>query len=133
MRIGLVYKKIFLCGVISSFLLGSSFGLVSEEIPISASDNQALSDPTKPSDFVGASEIGKVKKLGKLRLEAIIISDARRVAIINQKILGVGDTIGSKTVIAIDNNQVVLREGTGKDKKETVLPLWDRKMKDESL
>ncbi len=128
-----MYKKMFLCGVVSTFFLGASFRLVSEEELVSASENQALSDPTKPSDFVGGSDVGKVEKLGTLRLEAIIISDARRVAIINQKILVVGDTVGSKTLIAIDNNQVVLREGTGKDKKEMVLPLWDRKMKDESL
>ncbi len=113
--------------------LSASLDLVPEEVSVSASESPALSDPTKPSDFVGGVDSGKMEKTGMLRLEAIIVSDSKRVAIINQKILVVGNTIGSKTVIAIEDNKVVLREGAEKNKKEIVLTLWDSKMKDESL
>lgn len=90
----------------------------------------ALEDPTKPSDFVGLSVQGVPEESGDLRLQAIIISGTHKVAVINQKILGVGDTVGGKKIIAIENSQIVLRENK---KKDSILPLLNSKIKDESL
>ena len=90
----------------------------------------ALEDPTKPSDFVGLSVQGTHEESGDLRLEAIIISDTHKVAVINQKILEVGDTVGGKKIIAIENSQVVLRENK---KNDSILPLLNSKIKDVAL
>ncbi len=89
-----------------------------------------LEDPTKPSDFVGLSVQGVPEESGDLRLEAIIISDTHKVAVINQKILEVGDTVGGKKIVAIEDSQVVLRE---RKKNDVILPLLSSKIKDEAL
>jgi len=94
------------------------------------SEEAVLEDPTKPSDFVGSSVKGSQEESGDLRLEAIIISGNHKVAVINQKILGVGDAVGGKKIIAIEDSQVVLRENK---KNDFVLPLLNSKIKDVAL
>jgi hypothetical protein len=48
------------------------------------------------------------------RVTAILVSNDRRFATINEgKIVGVGDVIGPRIVLAIDDQAVVLREPSG--------------------
>jgi hypothetical protein len=125
MRILLVYKRAQITLSNLMLLLVSLFfcaGVRSEEA--------VLEDPTKPSDFVGSSVKGSQEESGDLRLEAIIISGNHKVAVINQKILGVGDAVGGKKIIAIEDSQVVLRENK---KNDFVLPLLNSKIKDVAL
>jgi hypothetical protein len=127
MRILLVYKhtqKIVLSTLI--VLLAPWFFCAG----VSRAEEPLLEDPTKPSDFVGSSFQGAEAVSGDLRLEAIIISGTRKMAVINQKILEVGDRVGGKEIIAIEDAQVVLRENK---KKDSILPLLNRKIKDIAL
>lgn len=60
-----------------------------------------INDPTRP--FTGKVEIS-----GKLELRSILIGSGRRLALINDTFVQVGDTIGSAKVIAIQRDFVVL-------------------------
>ncbi len=104
------------------FFLFVGLGTIAEE--------PSLEDPTKPSDFVGAASRGGAIDSDAMRLEAIIISGTHKVAVINQKIVEVGDRVGTKKIIAIEDYKVVLREGKNKD---SVLLLFDTKVKEVSL
>ncbi|WP_238552842.1 hypothetical protein, partial [Legionella oakridgensis] len=44
------------------------------------------------------------------QLQSIIIGRSRRLALINDQFVSIGDSIGSAVVIAIDRNSVVLSE-----------------------
>ena len=63
----------------------------------------ALTDPTRPSSFRAQA------RQESLRLESILFSDTRKVAVINGKALAQGDSIGSATVTAINRNSVKLK------------------------
>ncbi len=95
-----------------------------------------MADPTEPSDFVVKAEaeagtgVGAIDESADLHLEAIIISGAHKVAVINQKIVEVGDKLGHQSIIKIEDYQVVLKEDK---KKEYTLPLLKAKIKDAAL
>lgn len=73
----------------------------------------AFDDPTKPSNF-------RVKRAAPtLKLESILYSDTRKVAVINGKVLAEGESIGNKKIIHIEKNRVRLVSG----KKELTLTL----------
>jgi len=76
-----------------------------------------LEDPTRPSDFVNTktNPEDKVRPKNTFSLEAIVISDEYKVAIINEKILQVGDMIESKKVVSIDEEKVILSQEKNKD------------------
>ena len=60
-----------------------------------------MRDPTKPFT-------GKVEVSGQLQLSSILIGKERRLALINDTFVQIGDTIGSAKVIAIKEDSVVL-------------------------
>ena len=60
----------------------------------------ALTDPTRPSSYRAAS------KSQSLRLESILFSDNRRVAVINGAVVSEGDTVGRIKILQIDKNSV---------------------------
>lgn len=64
-------------------------------------------DPTRP-----AVQIGSIKdtSVERYQLQSIIIGRSRRLALINDQFVSIGDSIGSAVVIAIDRNSVVLSE-----------------------
>lgn len=64
-------------------------------------------DPTKPP--AGISDVAAAEKdaVG-FDLQSIIISNSRRMAIINNRLVKVGDNIGGAKVVAIERNAVVL-------------------------
>ncbi|MEE8057819.1 MAG: hypothetical protein V3T17_08295 [Pseudomonadales bacterium] len=63
----------------------------------------ALADPTQPSSYRAAS------KKQSLRLESILFSAARKVAVINGIVVAEGDSIGNAKIIKIDKESVQVR------------------------
>lgn len=85
-----------------------------------------IDDPTKPlfvkqkknPETVSRKVSGKatvVKKstepAERFHLGSTLISDNRRVAVVNGKVVSVGDRVGSAKVVTIDSTQVVLKKG----------------------
>lgn len=64
-----------------------------------------LDDPTKPSSY---RSVGK--QSDGLRLESILFSKARKVAMINGKVLAEGDVMGSRKIIRISKNSVLVSD-----------------------
>lgn len=99
------------------FLLVMSLVLLSVCIQAVAATqlNEEIADPTKPASF-GANDVNSRKKSDKqqqdFKLSSILLSPRRRMAIINGKLLYIGDEIAGAYVIAIDKDSVVL-QGVG--------------------
>lgn len=66
--------------------------------------DEILRDPTRP--YVAGE--GGVAATPRFVVNAIIVSTARRVAIVNGRRVGVGATVDGATVIAIEKHQLVL-------------------------
>ena len=69
-----------------------------------ASYSYGLSDPTQPSQYRAAA------KRVSLKLESVLVSDVRKVAVINGQVLAKGETIGGAEVVSIDKDKVRLRK-----------------------
>ncbi|HEB28363.1 MAG TPA: hypothetical protein ENI05_11415 [Porticoccus sp.] len=70
----------------------------------------SLSDPTRPSGYHSVAP----EKQG-LRLESILFSESRKVAVINGKVVAEGDSIGRTKIIQISRDSVtVSRDGKSK-------------------
>ena len=87
-------------------------------------------DPTEPvssfSEATGADGKEKEKKVAtEYVLEAILMSGVDKFAIINNKLVRVGDTVGASKVKKIDSYHVILAGETG----ETVLALFGTPIK----
>ena len=65
----------------------------------------ALSDPTQPSSYKAVS------KKKRLRVESILFSETRKVAVINGAVVAEGDSIGSAKIIQIDKGSVRISDG----------------------
>ncbi len=86
--------------------------------PAVFAEEAALEDPTRPVDYVrgqSASAAKKSVKSGSFSLDAIIVSGDYKVAIINEKIVKIGDSIGVKKVVSIDSDKVVLAQEKNQD------------------
>ncbi len=67
-----------------------------------------LRDPTQP-EVVDMAPLGVNEKEAKdYKLQSIIIDPTRRLALINDNFVMVGDKVGLATVVSIDKNTVVL-------------------------
>jgi len=69
----------------------------------------ALSDPTRPVNFMNRMEF----PVSAWKLSAIIIGKDRRVAIINEQSVSLGEVIYGNRVIAIHRNTVQLSNSDG--------------------
>lgn len=69
-----------------------------------------LNDPTRPANYLGTDGSG-----GRhyMTVSAILTSAKRKIAIINNQSLQVGDTIGNAKLIAIGANSVQFRDSAG--------------------
>lgn len=81
-------------------------------------------DPTRPSQYT--SNVSEANKSATPRvgynLQSVIIGKTRRLALINDKFVTVGDVIGNAKVIAISRNTVVLSESG----KKVTIYLFER-------
>jgi len=77
-------------------------------------------DPTKPLSIYGIASSNNVEKSGELVLETIVFGNQVRTAIINGKLLKVGDTIGEHKVLIVNDKNVVL----GRDDERLKLTLF---------
>jgi len=64
----------------------------------------SLQDPTRPVSFTAAASADTA-----LTLESILLGPARRVAVINGKVVAEGDSVAGATIVAINKNSVRLR------------------------
>jgi len=101
----LLFYPLFLIGV----LFGGNVSSLAKNI-----------DPTKPLSAHGVSSTNKVKKVNELVLETIVYGDNIRTAIINGKLLKVGDTIGGHEVLVVNDKSVTL----GRDQERLKLTIF---------
>lgn len=78
---------------------------VSLVLMMAAPSAYALTDPTRPGQYHAAGP--KIH----LKLESVLFSESRRVAVINGKVLAEGERIGSAKVVSIGKDSVRLRRG----------------------
>jgi len=65
-------------------------------------------DPTKPALLINT--VAGKSDISEYKLQSIVIGKTRRLALINDKLVSTGDTVGSAKVVAIDRNSVILSE-----------------------
>lgn len=121
---GLAYNSRLIIAC-KAFITGLCFygALVYAEVPLGR-------DPTEPSGFVNGQDAKGAKSASEessgLELGAVLISGDDKFAIINNKLVRVGDAVGSNKVKKIDAYHVTLVGETG----ETVLELFGRSIKE---
>jgi len=75
--------------------------------------NVDLPDPTRPGSYSAQTERSEIPSAGQFKLHSVLISSTRRVAIINETSVEVGDQVNGATVRRIDKNRVELdKQGT---------------------
>jgi MSHA biogenesis protein MshK len=72
---------------------------------------QALSDPTRPPMPTGVSVAAPRNAASGPVLQSILLSPLRRLAVIDGRMVKVGDRIGNAQIIAIDFDSVKFRRG----------------------
>jgi MSHA biogenesis protein MshK len=78
----------------------------------SARAGEPLPDPTRPPvEALPASPAPEAVAPSRLELRAIFHADDRRLALLDDRRVAVGDRIGDATVIAIESDRVRLRKG----------------------
>ena len=85
-----------------------------------------LSDPTRPPDAKTAYPSQNSKAVKRWKLSSTLISNGRRNAIINGKLVSLGETIQQARVVAIQPNEVWLVH----NKKRFRIKLLARDIKD---
>lgn len=88
---------------------------------------ESLPDPTRPADYSEVTEVITQSPQEQINwnVRAIRTSDTGRNAIVNGKLVKVGDKIDSATILAITSNTVVLSH----DSKQLVLKLIPAEIK----
>ena len=72
---------------------------------------QALNDPTRPPNASAAGSPDAEPPPG-MQLQSVLISQRRRLAIINGQTVALGDTVGEAKVVKITETEVVLQKGS---------------------
>ena len=81
-----------------------------------------LKDPTKPPAYVEDVEDKEQTSKAHYELKSILIGRGRRLALINEQYVSLGDKVGTAVVIAIERNAVVLSE----EGRQVKIYLFDR-------
>lgn len=71
-----------------------------------------LVDPTRPPDRV-PDAAAPAPEAASERLQSILVSESRRLAVIDGTRVGVGDRIGAARVLRIDRDSVLLEDAEG--------------------
>jgi hypothetical protein len=69
-----------------------------------------LPDPTRPADFELLRMVELPKELARWNLTGIKYGADRKSAILNDRIVGIGDRVGTATVVDITPGAIVLEE-----------------------
>jgi hypothetical protein len=69
-----------------------------------------LQDPMRPHVVAGAGSAGPAQS-DRLSLTAVLVSDSRRIAVINGRIYHVGDRVNGEEILAIEPGVVRIRRG----------------------
>ncbi|MGH8739596.1 MAG: MSHA biogenesis protein MshK [Burkholderiales bacterium] len=77
----------------------------------SAALAQGLADPTRPPSFSG--EVSRSAAAPASRLQSVLISPGRKLAVIDGRTVALGERVGDATVYAIAPNEVTLQKGAG--------------------
>lgn len=91
-----------------SFLYSLSIALLCSSAMAQASSG--LTDPTKPGRFVTQLAVSTASLVKQFKLHSVLISSQRRVAVINEKSVRVGDSVNGATVQKIEKNRVFLNK-----------------------
>jgi MSHA biogenesis protein MshK len=78
---------------------------------------QALADPMRPPAVPGpapAEAAGDSAKAAA-RLQSVLISPGRRVAVIDGRVVQLGERVGDARLVAISESQVVLQRASGRE------------------
>jgi MSHA biogenesis protein MshK len=78
----------------------------------SARAQTGLSDPMRPQAFALTEDAAE---LPSSRLQSILISPGRKVAVIDGKTVPLGGAVGDATLIAIRESEVVLQKGAERE------------------
>ena len=86
-----------------------------------------LADPTRPPG-AGAESAADVAAPGATRLQSVLISPTRRIAVIDGKAVAIGGRIGTATLESITESAAVLRYA---DRRETLrlMPAVDKRQR----
>ncbi|TAK87894.1 MAG: MSHA biogenesis protein MshK [Betaproteobacteria bacterium] len=78
---------------------------------------QALHDPMRPpaGSDPSATEASKDSVARTARLQSVLISPGRRVAVIDGRVVRLGERVGDATLVAISESQVVLQRPGGRE------------------
>lgn len=93
--------------------------------PIGAQQAAITRDPTQPAVIENTVSNDKATKRSLYDLQSIIIGKTRRLALINDRFVSVGDVVGDAKVVVIDKNRVVLSEG----ERQLTLYLFDHNIR----
>ena len=80
------------------------------------------SSPTGPGDIVGA-RLGDAPPAPAASLpviSAILLSDGRRLAVVDGRVLGAGQRVGRWELVSVDRDAVVLRDASGAEQVVTL-------------
>lgn len=77
---------------------------------VASAHAQGLSDPTRPPNAPAAGPGEDAAPVGT-QLQSVLISQGRRLAIINGNTVALGDTVGEAKVVKITETEVVLQKG----------------------
>lgn len=91
------------------------------------SDTVVEHDPTQPdARLFSPKNTNPIQAVGTqtYQLQSIIIRKTKRIALINENLVTIGDKVGNATVIGIDKNAVILSESG----KKTTIYLFDNRI-----
>jgi len=92
--------------------IAMALALALDSGPCLSQNLQALSDPMQPPAFLAPANAagGEQAWGGGLVLQSTLLSEGRRIAMIDGKPMQVGDRIGRARIVSIDPGAVTLRE-----------------------
>jgi MSHA biogenesis protein MshK len=76
-----------------------------------AAHAQALADPTRPPQAAGSGPLLEAAPAERTRLQSVLLSPGRKLAVIDGQTVPLGGRVGEATVVEISPDQVVLRQG----------------------
>ncbi len=76
---------------------------------------QALNDPMRPPTFAGAEAAPEEGTPGKPRLQSVLISAERKLAVINGQTVPLGARFGNATLVAVTETSAVLKRGAERE------------------